>query len=224
MHNRRTRKDDNRGVCEPLNERDADGFGIKVNARYYVQIFDYSKEKSQQRQQQMIVDQPLQLFFAFKYAMDEVKGAKAPVDLSFQGKYIIFPLAKNKILARFENIGDNFDDEEGIFGNSSQKVDIEKFAQKFYEDANSEAATTSAPQVNIVEVDLTNNQAWIDLEDKKAKWTWKGEDDHLRPEPIKLDPVYKQGQHTEVTLETQRIRTFVIEYSVAEEENSFLQL
>lgn len=217
IQNRRTTKDDNRGVCEPLNERDADGIGIKVNARYYLEIFDYSKEKSQQRQQQLLIDQPLQLFFAFTYK--EGKTPKSiPSHLSLadfdEGKYIVFPLAKNKILARFENVGDKFDDEEGIFGDGSLKVDINKFAKEFYSDANGE----SAQKVTIVEVDLTNNQAWTEMEAKKSDWTWKGEDDDHRPEPIKLDPVY-QGQDI-VTLEAQRIRSFVIEY---EEEILFLQ-
>ena len=32
--------DDNRGVDEPLNETDSQGIGIKVNARYWLHIFN----------------------------------------------------------------------------------------------------------------------------------------------------------------------------------------
>ena len=40
MQNRRMLFDDQRGVREPLNERDADGSGVKVNAVYYLNIFN----------------------------------------------------------------------------------------------------------------------------------------------------------------------------------------
>lgn len=46
IQNRRLLHDDNRGVCEPLNETDSNGYAMKVNARYWLEIFDYAKEKS----------------------------------------------------------------------------------------------------------------------------------------------------------------------------------
>jgi hypothetical protein len=46
MHNRRLLYDDDRGVEEHLNETDFDGFGIKVNTKYFVQIHDTRKEFS----------------------------------------------------------------------------------------------------------------------------------------------------------------------------------
>lgn len=46
MQHRRTLGDDGKGVQEPLNERDLDGFGIRVSAKYYMQIFDRKKGKS----------------------------------------------------------------------------------------------------------------------------------------------------------------------------------
>ena len=52
--------DDDKGVEEPLNEVDLeDGLGLRINARYYVQIFDHTKGKSLQRNQQMNIEQPL---------------------------------------------------------------------------------------------------------------------------------------------------------------------
>jgi len=38
MQHRRVPGDDNKGVAEALNERDADGEGIRVPASYYVQL------------------------------------------------------------------------------------------------------------------------------------------------------------------------------------------
>ena len=49
MQNRRLLFDDRRGVNEPLNEVTWEDKGIAVNAKYYVQIFDYTKTKSLQR-------------------------------------------------------------------------------------------------------------------------------------------------------------------------------
>jgi len=48
--------------------------------------------------------------------------------LGEEGKYTVFPIAKNKILVRFENIGDKFDNSEGKFDDNSIEVDIEAFA------------------------------------------------------------------------------------------------
>ena len=64
MQNRRLLFDDNRGVAEPLNETDALGRGIAVNARYFVQVFDTSKTNSLQRRTQLKIDDPVQYFFA----------------------------------------------------------------------------------------------------------------------------------------------------------------
>jgi hypothetical protein len=43
MQNRRTLLDDDNGVEESLNETEADGMGIRSNAKYYMQIFDNIK-------------------------------------------------------------------------------------------------------------------------------------------------------------------------------------
>jgi lysosomal alpha-mannosidase len=46
IQNRRLIKDDNRGVSEPLNETDSQGFGMKFNSRYYIDIFDRTNGES----------------------------------------------------------------------------------------------------------------------------------------------------------------------------------
>lgn len=46
IQHRRLIQDDQRGVEEPLNERDDKLYGIKVNARYFLNIFDRSKTQS----------------------------------------------------------------------------------------------------------------------------------------------------------------------------------
>jgi hypothetical protein len=49
IHNRRLIFDDDRGVDEPLNETDSKGYGMKVNARYWLNIFDLARGYSAQR-------------------------------------------------------------------------------------------------------------------------------------------------------------------------------
>ena len=49
MQHRRAFDEDHKGNNEGLNETDAQGYGIRVNARYHMQIFDITKGKSLQR-------------------------------------------------------------------------------------------------------------------------------------------------------------------------------
>lgn len=46
IQNRRATDDDAKGVVEALNETDTNEFGLQINARYFVQIFDYKRAKS----------------------------------------------------------------------------------------------------------------------------------------------------------------------------------
>jgi hypothetical protein len=57
MQHRRLTEDDNKGVIEILNEMDpATGKGIMVNAKYWMQIFDFKKDHSLQRDEQILID------------------------------------------------------------------------------------------------------------------------------------------------------------------------
>lgn len=46
MQHRRITEDDNKGVIEILNEVDNKDVGIKVTAKYWMQIFDFTKDHS----------------------------------------------------------------------------------------------------------------------------------------------------------------------------------
>jgi len=48
---------------------DKAGHGLKVTAKYLVQIFDYTKGKTKQREQQILGEQPMEQMFAFNYSM-----------------------------------------------------------------------------------------------------------------------------------------------------------
>ena len=74
MQNRRLLFDDDRGLEEPLNETQKDGLGIAVNAFYRVQLFDASDvSRSMQRRAQLVIDEPIQYFFATGFTHDVQK-------------------------------------------------------------------------------------------------------------------------------------------------------
>jgi len=82
-----------------------------------MQIFDYTKGLSKQREQQIYVDQPLEYMFAFKYdESSKPKVTKHPTEVKFLAEdkkstilYHTYPMGKNKIMVRFTNLADRFD-------------------------------------------------------------------------------------------------------------------
>lgn len=142
MQNRRTTEDDNKGVVEPLNETDSEGFGLRVSAMYYMQIFDFVAANSKQREQQILIDQPLQYYYSFDFNQTTIYTSanashyksfvngfsnfgNSSQDLTSQLTYQVFPLKKNKIMVRFENLADRFD----VKSNLTEFLNIRKFAQ-----------------------------------------------------------------------------------------------
>lgn len=74
MQNRRLFHDDNRGVDQNLDEMDANGRGVAVNALYRAQLSN--GKPSRQRRTQLIIDEPLQYFFATQFTLSEVATGK----------------------------------------------------------------------------------------------------------------------------------------------------
>jgi len=56
---------------EALNETERDGLGIQSNAKYYLQIFDTQKGKTQQREQQLRIQETPIYFFAFDFDQEK---------------------------------------------------------------------------------------------------------------------------------------------------------
>lgn len=86
MQNRVLVQDDDKGVVEPLNETEADGLGLRITAKYYMQIFDTHKGASVQRKRQLNAQQPLQYFFIFDYEQanhpsnnENTKASSSPI-------------------------------------------------------------------------------------------------------------------------------------------------
>lgn len=78
MQHRRLLRDDDLGVEEYLNETDSKGDGIRVTAKYLVQIFDTSRSQSKQRENQINLEQPLQYSFVFDFAKGTKPGKQQP--------------------------------------------------------------------------------------------------------------------------------------------------
>ena len=129
MQNRRLLDDDGRGVEEALDEVDEDGYGMAVTATYYLQLFNYNTTKSAQRKVQQAVDEPLQYFFSMNQVFprsmytQQASYDQDPISQTTSGtyKYHTYPLSKNSILLRIENIGDIFD---GSIDSQTDYIDI----------------------------------------------------------------------------------------------------
>lgn len=126
MHNRRLFHDDSRGVGEPLSENGPFGNGIAVQATYTVHFVNQTQTYSKQRFQQLMTEDPLQLNFAFNYtitpmasqASSNILGIpdsiiRQPNAIPAPVKVISYPMDRNLLLVRIENIGDLFDYPKG---------------------------------------------------------------------------------------------------------------
>ena len=207
--------DDNRGVGEALNEENLEKKGIAVNAKYFVQIFDYTKTKSLQRQTQLLVDEPMQYFFALHYdtSSNSVFSQNQLItdmleDFNGDLKIHTIPQERNKILIRLENIADLFD------GTPSETpyFDLQTYARELYSHSNDGQMPHS---VKIVERTLGNNQDYEDME--KSKFKWKSTDE---ASPV----IWPVDNETGIALQPQRIRLFFVEYEATAEDFKILFL
>jgi hypothetical protein len=144
MQHRRILRDDLKGVAEYLNETDTfDDYGLQVNARYYMQIFNSAKGQSLQRSQQIKLQDPLQYFFLFEFkesksmevlTQKHMSLAEAKKDTLFleQGSIKLLPVDRNQIIMRVENLADRFDKSS----TQTSYLNIEKLAKDLYQEIN----------------------------------------------------------------------------------------
>lgn len=181
---RREFGDDLRGEAIPLNETDKNGHGIRIKATYYLEVSGLTD--SRQRQVQQKTDNPLQVFFALnlKSANEQSSACQATNDFASPNvKYVAFPVAKNEILLRLENIGDVYD------GAQAQSVDAIKLLTKMFLQANGLMTDCSANadlfaqtrgqtiSFDLTEVTLTGNMELSEMRARKIQW--KTRDDAL---------------------------------------------
>ena len=125
-------------------------------------------------------------------------------DKSHSLQYQAFPLGKNKIMVRFENLADKFDIDTAF---SIKYFDVKKFTTQFYQQANNGVLPR---WTTIDEVNLSGNILISELK-KLNTYEWKGDDDGaMLNQPVNKGP---KDHGDEKALEPQRIRTFVISYN-----------
>ena len=108
-------------------------------------------------------------------------------------KYLLFPLDRNMIHMRIENIFDHFDasDPTQVL-NHTVYIQLPAFAETLYKISNGDDAKLA--NINIVETTLTGNQPYYEMMKNKA--AWRGQDDGSIREP----PHPKDGPNWSVAL------------------------
>ena len=152
MHNRRLFKDDARGVGEPLSENGTFGNGIQIQATYTLHFANLSATYSKQRFQQLVIDDPLQYSFAFNYTLPTASVAAEEIPLSEDViksygaqpapvKVHTFPVGRNQLMIRVENIADLFDyPANAKLSDTAVYADIPQLAKDLYFKANGAGA------------------------------------------------------------------------------------
>lgn len=215
MQHRRLLRDDDLGLEEYLNETGRDGNGIRVTARYQIQIFDTMRGQAKQRDTQINTEQPLQYSFVFDFAKAKTEGKaqtqNSADDIAIknfmrEGSIRIYPMAKNQIILRLENLADTFDDR----GARTHYINIQKYARELYMDINQ----GKAPEFLIItETSLSANQPLTQL--VQEKFMWRGQGDAQSLSQFLQAPVDRGGLRG-VALEPQRIRSFTVTFNQEE--------
>ncbi|CDW74355.1 glycosyl hydrolases family 38 protein [Stylonychia lemnae] len=226
MQNRRLYHDDDRGLSEHLNETDSNGKGIIVPATYRLQFLERANDFSYQRTEQIVIDEPLELFFTNK--VDFPKSSKQSkqsgidkilyqLDLNLPQtlKVIPFPLQRNQILLRVENIGDKFDTDYRSLSidDTSITFDILDFAVRLFNASNKNPIKLN--YLDVKELALSGNQLLKDMVKTKTDWNTTAPGDKDRQPKIPKDI-----SDTKIVLSQQRIRLFNITYVIAQQHHS----
>lgn len=193
MHHRRLIEEDRTNKMDILNETDSRGVGLRATTRYFMQIFDWTKGGSKQREVQINLQQPLQYAFAFDFKLEgtiperksEVKANKdrSIENLVQSGHIRLVPVAKNQIIVRLENLYDNFD------GQSSYPsfINIQKYCRELYIEINKKAPAS----VEIVETSLSSNAPLEQI--NQEKWQWQSIEDPNNANMFIQAPVDRGG-------------------------------
>jgi hypothetical protein len=208
---------------------------MKVNARYWLNIFDLAHGHSAQRPIQNHIDKPHSLFFA-EIKKDDITEKKlmstnepvvVPLNMSdlvddskmFElfGRVVMFPLDRNVLLVRLQNTADKFD-----MVAPELTLDMEKMAQGLWYSANPRSKL-QPHEVNarIQELSLSANMPEEEVMARRKHMQWRGQDDEAVLEKLAKDEALKAVYETThaddpmsaMTLVPQAIRTFVIDYN-----------
>ena len=126
------------------------------------------------------------------------------MDFSNEGTYRAFPLQKNQILVRFENLADRFDKHS----TSNWFVNIENFAGQLYTEVNDRLPKS----VTVDEMSLSGNQLKSTLDNNKFIWRGMGDDDATMNK-FEVLAATDRANSAGIIFSPQRIRQFRITYN-----------
>ena len=202
MIQRRTYKDDSRGVHEPLNEvnpESMDERGIEVATTHYFRIYMNDEEKSikdNSRIMQRKIDTPLSIIFGTKPSestlnTNKITQPNSLFKLPEQVKAVFLPQEDGSIFARFENILDLFSASESV------SLNVEEISKNL-------ASFMKIKLDSVIEVSNTGLFTMEEMKDVKFKW--KGID-------YTSGAVDYSSDLRNIGLEPQRIRSFIIKFA-----------
>ena len=175
-----------------------------------MQIFNQDKGKSLQRVQQIRLQDPLQYFFIFDFKEGSqekrlTQNHQSLVNLKKdnfleQGFYKLFPVAKDQVIVRIENLADRFDKSSEV-----SFLNVDKLAKDLYFEVNGKQADS----VQIEEVSVQGTL--LEKDRLKNTFKWTGVDDGTQLEFSKRPE--DQDGFKGVAMEPQRIRSFKLTYN-----------
>ena len=219
MQNRETPSDDNKGVGEPLRERDANGNGIRVLATYYVQICDGERRLPLQRVAQHKINDPANYFFNFNLTdmhgptvVDELAKAYKMAGVVDTVKVVHVPKARNLVHVRLENLADLYDSNSKTYS-----IHLHGIADALWNSANA-LNPVAYSGLEVTELSLTGNMLLKEMKARKIKWMTVDDD----REEFPRSAVEEEFTPAAVSLEPQRIRVFALQFTAATDAPSFL--
>lgn len=125
----------------------------------------------------------MQYFFAFSFVnnqegedidipcdIDDVIKNETAVVLPNSVKYELFPIARNTLFVRLENIGDRFDTDRWAFPSTTISFPLDQFSRNLFAQSNLDPKT-NLTSVLYQELSLTGNQLYSDVLASKTAWS-----------------------------------------------------
>lgn len=176
-----------------------------------MQVFDRKREKSLQRTQQRMIDQPMIVHYSKDFTIHEPKepveeslvqegqelAAEANENLS-TFKSLIYPLSTKSVLLRLSNLEDSFDEKAKTI-----EIDLNKFASQLYLKAN----PNGNAKIEIEEMTLSGVTDFL----KKTTTQWHTNEPQSLVQGLKQAPKDKSPRL--IKLEPQRIRAFKVVFN-----------
>jgi hypothetical protein len=92
-------------------------------------------------------------------------------------KYQLFPVSRNQVLVRLENIGDRYDTDDVKLSSSQTTVvyNLDSFARDLFAKANWKNKGINLTSVIYTEMGLSSNQAYTNVVNSKTNWNIRGQ-------------------------------------------------